>query len=91
MPPDSPPPATIEPRARPLRAAALVIYLTLGLLAVAIPQSLVNWLRDMQGNLAIETLLDGAERLQQASERIGIAVPYLRARAAFLAWTGKEP
>jgi hypothetical protein len=79
------------PAAHPLGTAALVIYLTLALLAIAIPQSLVNWLRDIPGGPVTETLLGGAEMLQQASERAGIAIPYQRARAAFLAWSGKEP
>ncbi len=43
-----------------LRTAAIVIYATLTLLAVTIPQSVVNWLADMNGNPVEETALRGA-------------------------------
>jgi hypothetical protein len=78
------------PQARPLRAAAVVIYGTLVLLAIATPQGLVNWLRDMKSGEIQETLLRGAEAVQTMSQRTGVAVPYIRARALFLAWAGKE-
>jgi hypothetical protein len=76
--------------AHPLRKAAFVIYLTLTMLAIAIPQSLVNWLGDMNGNPVQEMLLRGAEALRYASEQAGIAIPYLRAREAFIAAAGVE-
>ncbi len=74
----------------PLRATAIVIYLTLALLAVTIPQSLVNWLRDMNGNPAQETLLRGAEALQSVADDSGVAAVYRRIRALFLAVRDKE-
>lgn len=77
--------------ASPLRTAALVIYLTLALLAVTIPQSLTNWLLDMNGNPVEETVLRGAAVLQNLSQRAGIAAVYRRARDAFLAASGAEP
>ena len=47
-----------RPRPRgQLRAAAIVLYGTLMLLAVTIPQSVVNWLADMNGNPVQETAL----------------------------------
>jgi hypothetical protein len=79
-----------QPRSSsPLRTAAIVIYATLALLAVTIPQSLTNWLRDMNRNP--ETALRGAEVLQDLSERSGLPAIYRRARDAFIAASGAEP
>ncbi len=92
MTPDRSQPAANPPdeKARPLRTAAVVIYATLGLLAIAIPQSLVNRVRDIDNTAIEEALLPAAEALQKASERVGMTVPYQRARALFLAFAGKE-
>ena len=70
--------------------AAVIVYATLALLIVTIPQSLPNWLRDMEENPAQQVLLRAAEAVQAASQAAGLDVPYRRARAAFRAWTGKE-
>jgi len=74
-----------------LRAAAIVIYATLALLAVTIPQSVVNWLADMNGNPVEETALRGAEVLRNLSQRVGVATVYQRARDIFIAFSGAEP
>jgi hypothetical protein len=90
--PDASPPAA-DPRANktgPLRTAAVVVYATLCLLAIAMPQSLVNRVRDINISVLEEALLPAAEALQQASERAGLTVPYQRARDLFLAFAGKE-
>jgi len=79
------------PAAKPLRAAALVIYGTLALLALAIPQSLTNWLRDMNENPVEALALRGAEVLQSAAERTGVPAVYRHARDAFIAISGVEP
>ena len=86
-------PAELErPRsANPLRTAAIVIYATLVLLAVTIPQSVVNWVADMNGNPVEETALRGAEVLRNLSQRSGIAGVYQRARDIFIAISGVEP
>jgi hypothetical protein len=86
-------PAELErPRsANPLRTAAIVIYATLALLAVTIPQSVVNWVADMNGNPVEETALRGAEVLRNLSERAGVAGVYQRARDIFIAISGVEP
>lgn len=76
--------------ARPVRTAAVVIYATLALLILTIPQSLPNWLRDMEENLVQQVLLQAATGVQAGSQAVGLDVPYRRARAAFHAWTGKE-
>jgi hypothetical protein len=86
----SPDPGSPDTSARRLRATAIVIYVTLLLLVLTIPQSVVNWLRDMNGNPVQETALRGAEVVQKLSQQTGIAVPYTRARAFFLALVGKE-
>jgi hypothetical protein len=74
-----------------LRTAAIVIYATLGLLAVSIPQSVVNWLADMNGNPAEETALRGADVLRNLSQRAGVATVYQRARDIFIAISGVAP
>jgi len=74
-----------------LRTAAIVIFATLLLLAAAIPQSLVNWLNDMNGNPVQETALGGAEALRNLSQRAGVATVYQRARDIFIAIAGAEP
>jgi hypothetical protein len=80
-----------EPRpAGQVRTAAIVIYATLALLAVTIPQSLVNWLGDMNSNPVEEVLLRGAEALQRVSDASGIAGPYQRARDLFIALSGAQ-
>jgi hypothetical protein len=85
------PPEFATPRSSAsLRNAAIVIYATLALLAVTIPQSLVNWLGDMNGNAVEETLLRGAEGLQNVSERTGLATVYRRARDLFIAVSGAD-
>jgi len=74
-----------------LRTAAIVIFATFTLLAVAIPQSLVNWLGDMNGNPVLETALRGAEVLRNLSQRVGVATGYQRARDVFIAISGAAP
>ena len=74
-----------------LRTAAIVIYATLVLLAVTIPQSIENWLADMNGNPVEETALRGAQLLRNLSERAGFATVYQRARDIFIAISAVEP
>jgi hypothetical protein len=74
-----------------LRTATIVIYATLALLAVTIPQSVVNWLADMNANPVQETALRGAEVLRNLSQRAGVATVYQHARAIFVAISGVEP
>jgi hypothetical protein len=85
-------PTELEPQpANPLRTTAIVLYATFALLAVTIPQSLVNWLTDMNGNPVQETALRGAEIVRNLSQRAGVATVYQRARDIFIAVTGVEP
>jgi hypothetical protein len=77
--------------ANPPRTAAIVLYATLMLLAVTIPQSVENWLADMNGNPLQETALRGAEFLRNLSQRAGVATVYQRARGIFIAISGVEP
>jgi hypothetical protein len=86
-------PTEFEPPrpASALRTASIVIYATLMLLAVTIPQSVVNWLADMNANPVQETALRGAEVLGNLSKRTGVLTVYQRARAIFIAISGVEP
>jgi hypothetical protein len=77
--------------ANPLRTTTIVIYATLMLLAVTIPQSVENWLADMNGNPVEETALRGADGLRNLSQRAGVATVYQRARDIFIAISGVEP
>ena len=76
--------------ARTVRTTAVIVYATLALLILTIPQSLPNWLRDMEENPVQQVLLRAASGVQAAAQAVGLDVPYRRARAAFHAWTGKE-
>ena len=80
-----------QPPASPLRTTALILYVTLVLLALTIPQSLTNWLSDMNGSPVQETALRGAEILRNLSQRSGVAGVYQRARDLFIAVSGVEP
>ena len=86
-------PTAFEPPrpASALRTASIVIYATLMLLAVTIPQSVVNWLADMNANPVQETALRGAQLLRNLSQRAGVATVYQRARDIFIAISGVEP
>jgi hypothetical protein len=86
-------PTEFEPPrpASALRTATIVIYTTLMLLAVTIPQSVVNWFADMNANPVQETALRGAEALRNLSQRAGVATVYQRARDIFIAISGVEP
>jgi hypothetical protein len=72
----------------PVFTAGVVIYGTLALLLIAIPQGLVNWLKDFNPGPAQEALLDGAETLAALSTHVGADAPYRWARKLFLDATG---
>jgi hypothetical protein len=76
--------------ANPVRTTAVIVYATFLLLILTIPQSLPNWLRDMDESPVQQVLLRAASGMQAASQAVFLDVPYRRARAAFHAWTGKE-
>jgi hypothetical protein len=84
-----PAPAHIPPlphivQRTPLRTTAIVIYGTLLVLAVAIPQAPVNWLKGFEPSRLQTLLLDGALALQSWSSRLGIDAPFSTARRIFL-------
>jgi hypothetical protein len=76
--------------AHPLRTTAVVVYATFLLLIFAIPQSLVNWLGDMNENSVQQALLRGAEGVRAVSHATRVDVAYVRARASFFALIGKD-
>ncbi len=75
---------------RPVKTAAAIVYVTFFLLIVAIPHSLVNWARDMNADVVRLPMLRVAEAVQTLSQAMHADVPFRRARAAFLQWTGKD-
>ena len=76
--------------ADPVRTATVVIYATLLLLILTIPQSLASWLRDMEENPVQRILLHAADAVQAASHKAGLDVVYIEARSRFFALVGKE-
>jgi hypothetical protein len=83
-------PTRAQGSARPVRTTAVIVYATFLVLILTIPQSLVNWLGDMNDNPVQQVLLHAANGVQAASHRIGVDLVYLRARSAFRALAGKE-
>ena len=79
-----------KPLHHPLRAAAVVIYATLGLLALTIPRALVNWSRDLSPGPLQEHVLPAAREIDRLMRAAGIDRPYEWARARFLDATGKS-
>jgi hypothetical protein len=79
-----------KPLAHPLGAAAVVIYATLALLALALPSGLVNWSRDMEPGERQHAMLAAAQAIERFSSWTGFNRPYQQARETFLRATGKE-
>jgi len=73
----------------PLRVTAIIVYATLALLALAIPQAAVNRLNDFSPSPLRDVTLALARPIADASHRLGLDRPYLEGRALFLAVTGK--
>jgi hypothetical protein len=79
-----------RPPAGPVPTAGVVIYGTLVLLLIAIPQSVVNRLKDLDPGPVQDALLGAAESIEALSVRIGANAPYRRLRQLFLDVTGKN-
>lgn len=75
---------------QPLLAAAVLIYATLGLLTIAIPHGVVNWVRDLRPSPVQDAGLEAAENVEAALSALGTNIPYRRARDWFMAATGKN-
>ena len=73
----------------PLRTTAIAVYATLALLALTIPQSMVNRLNDFGPGPLRDSALAVAQGLVEASHRLGLDWPYHAGRRAFLALTNK--
>jgi hypothetical protein len=84
------PPGPGAPQARPLRTTSIVIYATLALLLLTIPQSLVNWVKGFEPNRVQAAALSAAEVVADASHRLGLDRPFAWGRERFLAVTGKR-
>jgi len=88
--PDHVPLSPGKPLAHPLGAAAVVIYATLALLALAVPSALVNWSRDMEPGSRQQTMLAAAQAIARFSSWASINRPYELARETFLKAAGKS-
>lgn len=73
----------------PLRVTAIVVYLTLALLALAIPQAAVNRLNDFAPGPVRDTTLAIARAVVEGSHRLGLDWAYHTGRRAFLTLTNK--
>jgi hypothetical protein len=69
--------------------AGLILYLTLSILAFAIPENVVAWIKDRPAPVQ-DWLLGYAEELERASAEVGADRPYKTARDFFLKLTGKD-
>jgi hypothetical protein len=74
----------------PLRVTAIVVYVTLALLALAIPQAAVNRLNDFSPGPLRDNALVVAQAVADTSHRVGLEWPYHAGRRLFLALTGKQ-
>jgi hypothetical protein len=74
----------------PLRTTSAVIYGTFVFLIVAIPQSIENWLTDLNVNRQNAILGFLAEAVQVASTSTRSGSLYIKGRQVFLDLTGKE-
>jgi hypothetical protein len=83
-------PEPSKPLVHPLGAAMVVVYATLGLLALTIPRGLVNWSRDMEPGARQQAMLSVAREIARFSGWVGLDRPYERAREVFLDATGKS-
>jgi hypothetical protein len=79
-----------KPLTNPLGAAAVVVYATLGLLALTIPSGLVNWSRDMEPGARQQATRAVAQTIERFSSWTGLDRPYAQAREIFLKATGKN-
>jgi hypothetical protein len=73
----------------PLRVTAIVVYVTLALLALTIPQAAVNRLNDFSPVPLRDTALAVARPVAEVSHRIGLDWPSRAGRRAFLTLTNK--
>jgi hypothetical protein len=88
--PDHVAPGPGQPQQHPVRTTAVVIFATLILLALTVPQALVNWTRNFDPNPLQETVLSFAQWVQTASRDLRLNAPYVHGRALFLKLTGKD-
>jgi hypothetical protein len=73
----------------PLRTTAIIVYLTLVVLALAMPQAAVNRLNDFTPNPVRDAALAVAQPIADMSHRLGLDRPYREGRRLFLWITGK--
>jgi hypothetical protein len=80
------------PRHRPqrLRTVVTVVYATLLVLALTIPQAVPNWLKGFEPGQPRDLLLDVTLAVQSFSNSMGADRPYHELRRLFLDATGKR-
>jgi hypothetical protein len=78
------PPQPRSSSGNPVRVAAFVIYGTLGLLLLTMPDSVVSWLQDRNANVVRLTASRAAQAVQWVSNTSGLSAPYSGARTFFL-------
>ncbi|HMN52476.1 MAG: hypothetical protein KF794_04280 [Xanthobacteraceae bacterium] len=76
--------ATQTPPRRPLRTVAIILYATLALLWLAIPQSVSNFTRESLPGWARDIAVPVAEAVETGSRALGIPAAYESLRETFL-------
>ena len=74
----------------PLRVTAIVVYVTLALLALLMPQAAVNRLNDFTPGPLRDPALTVAQAVADGARRVGLDWPYRAGRSAFLMLTNKK-
>lgn len=80
-----------RPIPQSLRTIGLVLYVTLALLWLAVPQSVTNWTRDFLPYAAQPYAAPAAEGFEAFARSTGIPAVYDALRGAFQRTTGKLP
>ncbi len=77
------------PQARPLRSAAIVLYSTLGLLWLAVPQSVSNWTREVLPTPMQPYAAAAAETVEAFARQTGLPSLFETSREFFVLVTKK--
>jgi hypothetical protein len=79
-----------KPARGSIRATAVVIYASLGLLALTIPHSIANWLRGAESAVLRRLAVPVADAIDEAARVTGAGRPYAWAHQIFLQTFNKQ-
>lgn len=75
----------------PLLRAFVIIYATLAILALAVPDPVLVWFEDASGYPAGQAASDVVQKVGALSKRLGLDVPYTVLRGCFLVLSDVDP